>query len=118
AEHAAGAPDVLAHHHHVRVAFELDVEPVVDRFDKGELSHRGSFAARRGRAGTIPAGQRTRARTAAQGPPAARPPPRRSPRASARRAPLARLRPPRPRERPTASGTTRSARRTRAPSPP
>ena len=39
AEDAAGAADVLAHDHHVVVARELDVEPVVDRLDHEELSH-------------------------------------------------------------------------------
>ena len=39
AEDAAGAADVLAHDHHVRVAPELDVERVVDRLDERQLSH-------------------------------------------------------------------------------
>ena len=39
AEDAAGAPDVLAQHHHVLVARQLAVERVVDRLDQGQLSH-------------------------------------------------------------------------------
>ncbi len=51
AEHAPGAPDVLAEDHHVVVARELGVQRVVDRLDERELSHCGSS----------PAGRRTRA---------------------------------------------------------
>ena len=39
AEHAAGAADVLAEHHHVVVALELGVQRVVDGLDEGQLSH-------------------------------------------------------------------------------
>ena len=64
AEDAARAADVLAHHHHVRVALHLDVQRVVDGLDQVALSHRGSSAARRGRARTRPADPRARARRA------------------------------------------------------
>ena len=51
AEHAAGAADVFAEHHHVVVAFELGVERRVHRFDEGQLSHvAGWVAGRRRRA--------------------------------------------------------------------
>src|SRR5205823_5168325 len=39
AEDAAGATDVLAEHHHVRVALELRVERVVDGLDERQRSH-------------------------------------------------------------------------------
>src|SRR5439155_19015325 len=59
-EDAAGAADVLADHHHRRVAFELDVERVVDRLDDAQLSQ-ASSGARRDRSRTTPADRRTRA---------------------------------------------------------
>ena len=46
AEDAAGAPDVLADHHHVRVALELGVQRVVDRLDERQLSHVRMFPRR------------------------------------------------------------------------
>ena len=61
-EDAAGATDVLAQDHHVRVTPELDVEAVVDRFEERELSHRAaSGAPRRTRAAVRRARGRTRA---------------------------------------------------------
>ena len=41
-EHSARAADVLAHHHHVLVAPELDLETVVDRLHERQLSHGAS----------------------------------------------------------------------------
>ncbi len=65
AEDAACTAHVLAHDHDVRVALELDMEAVVDRFHQQPLSHwslRGCGAARPGRRRARAAGRRTRAR--------------------------------------------------------
>src|SRR5439155_5060084 len=118
AKNASGSPDVLAHHHDGWIAFELDVQAVVDRLHDGELSHRGFSAALRDRTRTTPADRRTRARTAARDPQPARPRRPRSPRAS-----RPRLRhEPTPRARragsPRAGDSPRSDRRTRVSSPP
>ena len=84
AEDAAGATDVLAHDHHVRVALHLDVERLVDGLDQIALSHRGSSAARRGRARTTRAVRRARARRGGRRQREARPRRQRSRRASRR----------------------------------
>ena len=76
AEDSAGPADVLAHHHHVGIALELDVERVVHRLDERQLSQ-GSSAARPGRARTTPADRRTCARRGARCPAPVRPPQRR-----------------------------------------
>ena len=95
-EDTPGAADVLAHDHDVLVPGELDVEAVVDRFDEGELTHRGPSSVRRGHSRSSPAGRRGRGRRAATGRRAVRPP-----RPRFRRASPARPRP----------GSTRPSRR-------
>src|SRR5439155_26843680 len=71
AEHTAGPPDVLAHHDHVAVPCQLDVETVVDRLHDAELSQRGlrgRGGARPGHSRTSMADRRTRSRRAAPDP--------------------------------------------------
>src|SRR5213079_2244553 len=82
AKHTARATDVLADDEHGRIALELDVERVVDRFDNREISHRGSSGARPDQMQMTRADRHTHARTEAPDQPAALPRPPRSLRAS------------------------------------
>src|SRR5207248_4469500 len=117
AKDATRAADVLAHDHHGVVALELDVKRVVDRLDDRELSQ-GCAAVPRDPTRTTRADRRTRARTRAPDRAPARPPRRRYPRAAHR--PLRNESTPRARRAGfrRAVGRPRSARDTRASSPP
>src|SRR5262249_32760308 len=81
AEHSAGAADILAHHHHVGIAPQLDVERVAARLDERPPPPPPPPPARPARTRATAAATHTRARKRARCRPAAPPRPPRSPHA-------------------------------------